>query len=88
MLHYFHVSYDYEDLDGSAEGGGNLEKMTYANTDSISYEYDKFDRPVKIVYNDTGKVVNNYYSADGALAKVTYGTGTASDMNYLWEGLI
>ncbi len=59
--------------------------MTYANQDSVSYEYDKFDRPVKIVYNDTGKVVNNYYSADGALAKVTYGNGTASDMSYLFE---
>ncbi len=79
------VSYEYEDINASTDGGGNLEKMTYANGDSVSYEYDKFDRPVKIVYNDTEKVVNNYYSADGALAKVTYGTGAASDMNYLFE---
>ena len=59
--------------------------MTYANGDSISCEYEKFDSPVKIVYNDTGKIAKNDYSADGALAKVTYGTDTASDMNYLFE---
>lgn len=79
------ISYEYEDINSLADGGGNLEKMTYANGNSISYEYDKFDRPVKIVYNDTGEIVNYYYSADGTLSKVSYQNGSTSSMNYLFE---
>ena len=30
------VSYEYEDINASADGGGNLEKKTYANQDSVS----------------------------------------------------
>ena len=59
--------------------------MTYGNGDSVQYFYDIFDRPTKVVYNDTGKVVSNYYSADGSLAEFTYGTGTDVDSRYTLE---
>ena len=80
------ATYAYENVNASSNtGGGSLSSMTYANGDSVTYSYDKFDRPIQTVYNDTGKVVRNYYNAEGGLAKVTYGNGSDSDMNYLFE---
>jgi len=79
------ISYDYEDINSLSDGGGNLKTITYANQDSVSYEYDKFDRPIKIVYNDTGEIVNYYYSADGTLSKASYQKANAPSMNYLFE---
>ena len=32
-----------------------------------------------MVYNDDGRVVHYYYTADGALSKITYGTGNSVD---------
>ena len=59
--------------------------MTYGNGDSVQCFYDIFDRPTKVVYNDTGKVVSNYYSSDGSLAEFTYGTENDVDSRYTLE---
>ena len=82
------VTYVYENVNpDSPTGGGSTAEKIYGNGDSVSYPYDKFDRPTQTVYNDTGKVLRNYYSADGGLSKVTYGDGTDPDshMTYLYE---
>ena len=82
------VTYVYENVNpDSPTGGGSTAEIIYGNGDSVSYSYDKFDRPTQTVYNDTGKVLRNYYSADGGLSKVTYGDGTDPDshMTYLYE---
>ena len=55
-----------------AANNGNLTCMTYGNSDSVSYYYDRFDRLIKTVYNDTGRYIEYAYSAEGALAKLTH----------------
>lgn len=52
--------------------GGNLSKITYANGNNVSYEYDRFDRPIKTVYNDTGRYIEYAYTAEGVLSSLTY----------------
>ena len=68
------ASYEYEKIGNStnsADGGGNLTKMTYGNNQSVSYSYDNLDRLIKKTYNDTGSYVEYAYNSEGALARVS-----------------
>ncbi len=49
-----------------------MTQMTYGNGNSISYEYDEFDRMTKMRYNDTGNYVTYIYNAENSLAELTY----------------
>ena len=51
-----------------AENNGNLVSSTYGNGDTISYEYDEFDRIKKI--NKMNDSYTNYYDNLGNIAKV------------------
>ncbi len=70
------ATYDYENINDNAtdatKGGGNNTKITYSNGDSVSYVYDKFDRLIKTVYNDSGEYVEYTYNGEGALTKLTH----------------
>ncbi len=80
------VTYEYDDVNSSSPtGGGNRTKATLGNDDSVNYFYDEFDRLTKEVYNDTGRVINYYYNADGALSKLTSGIGNSVDTTYFFE---
>ncbi len=65
---------EYEDVNSNAPGigGGNKTKTTYGNGDSISYVYDKLDRLIKTVYNDSGEYVEYTYNGEGSLSKLVH----------------
>lgn len=66
------ASYEYEDISTAGLGGGKLSRMTYGNGNSVSYFYDDIDRLIKIVYNESGNYVENFYNSEGALHRVEY----------------
>ena len=74
------ASYDY----GTAVNNGLLQKMTYANEDTVSYEYDIFDRTTKETYNN-GVAYNYYYDSTGALSKQSSSSG--EEYRYEYDSL-
>ena len=59
---------------GNSVNNGLLQSMAYGNGDTVSYEYDIFDRTTKETYNN-GVTYNYAYDASGALAKQWSSTG-------------
>ena len=64
--------------------GGNLKSTAYANGDSVSYTYDRFDRLVRKSYN-SGSYVAYTYNAEGSLARLSYGDSTGELASYRFE---
>lgn len=64
--------------------GGNPKSTTYANGDSVSYTYDRFDRLVRKSYN-SGSYVAYAYNAEGSLARLSYGDSTGELASYRFE---
>ena len=64
---------------------GNLTELTYGNSDSVSYTYDKFDRLIKMVYNDDSTELHYEYNAEGSLAKLTHQKGSVTLGVYTFE---
>ena len=74
------ATYDY----GNVIHNGLLQSMTYGNGNTVSYEYDIFDRTTKETYNND--VVYNYaYDASGSLNKQWSSTG--EEYRYEYDSL-
>ena len=74
--------YNYNNDDTAR--GGNLKSTAYANGDSVSYTYDRFDRLVRKSYN-SGSYVAYTYNAEGSLARLSYGDSTGELASYRFE---
>ena len=74
----------YNYVNDDTARGGNLESTTYANGDSVSYTYDRFDRLVRKSYN-SGSYVAYAYNAEGSLARLSYGDSTGELASYRFE---
>ncbi len=74
------ASYAYE----PGVNNGRLKTMTYGNGQTVSYEYDIFDRTTKETYNN-GVAYNYAYDASGALAKQWSSTG--EEYRYEYDSL-
>lgn len=71
---------DYDDA-------GLLEKQTFGNGGSVSYEYDELGR-VKTTTTETGKKVEYAYNSDGQLASKTMNPSTTKlRYDYLYDSL-
>ncbi|MBP3484357.1 MAG: hypothetical protein J6K00_04590, partial [Oscillospiraceae bacterium] len=68
------ATYSYKRDQNDNTNNGLLYSMTYGNGNTVSYEYDIFDRTTKETYNN-GVVYNYAYDASGALAKQWSSTG-------------
>ena len=64
--------------------GGRLTQTKLGTYQTVSYEYDDFDRLIRKEYN-TGKYIEYTYNAEGALSKITYGMGTTPKGSYEFE---
>lgn len=74
----------YNYVNDDTARGGNLKSTTYANGDSVSYTYDRFDRLVRKSYN-SGSYVAYTYNAEGSLARLSYGDSTGELASYRFE---
>lgn len=74
----------YNYVNDDTARGGNLKSTTYANGDSVSYTYDRFDRLVRKSYN-SGSYVAYAYNAEGSLARLSYGDSTGELASYRFE---
>lgn len=74
----------YNYVNDDTARGGNLKSTTYANGDSVSYTYDRFDRLVRKPYN-SGSYVAYAYNAEGSLARLSYGDSTGELASYRFE---
>lgn len=74
----------YNYVNDDTARGGNLKSTTYANGDSVSYTYDRFDRLVRKSYN-SGSYVAYAYNEEGSLARLSYGDSTGELASYRFE---
>ena len=74
----------YNYVNDDTARGGNLKSTTYANGDSVSYTYDRFDRLVRKSYN-SGSYVAYTYNAEGSPARLSYGDSTGELASYRFE---
>ena len=74
----------YNYVNDDTARGGNLKSTAYANGDSVSYTYDRFDRLVRKSYN-SGSYVAYTYNAEGSLARLSYGDSTGELASYRFE---
>ena len=74
----------YNYVNDDTARGGNLKSTAYANGDSISYTYDRFDRLIRKSYN-SGSYVVYTYNAEGSLARLSYGDSTGELASYRFE---
>lgn len=74
----------YNYVNDDTARGGNLKSTAYANGDSVSYTYDRFDRLVRKSYN-SGSYVAYAYNAEGSLARLSYGDSTGELASYRFE---
>lgn len=74
----------YNYVNDDTARGGNLKSTAYANGDSVSYTYDRFDRLIRKSYN-SGSYVAYTYNAEGSLARLSYGDSTGELASYRFE---
>lgn len=82
----------YNYVNDDTARGGNLKSTTYANGDSVSYTYDRFDRLVRKSYNSGSYVAyayTEYYSYDDATdgSMTSFRTTAEQTLHFTYDAL-